>query len=135
MNIHGFTKTTLLDYPGMVAATIFTGNCNFRCPFCHNYELVLNPDVFPAEDPEVLRELQARRQRTERHRHRLLRAEAPLHDPPPRVPPDHELALRRLKPAVRVQVSPDLDHKAVGRRREQLHPDVEPIRRLRREVI
>ena len=54
MNIHGFTKTTLLDYPGMVAATVFTGNCNFRCPFCHNYELVLNPDVFPAEDPEEI---------------------------------------------------------------------------------
>lgn len=54
MNIHGFTKTTLLDYPGMVAATVFIGNCNFRCPFCHNYELVLNPDVFPAEDPEEI---------------------------------------------------------------------------------
>ncbi len=52
MNIHGFTKTTLLDYPGFVAATIFTGGCNFRCPFCHNYDLVLNPDIFPKEDPD-----------------------------------------------------------------------------------
>lgn len=50
MNIHGFTKTTLLDYPGHVASTIFTGGCNFRCPFCHNYELVLTPDVFPLEE-------------------------------------------------------------------------------------
>lgn len=54
MNIHGFTKTTLLDFPGHVAATIFTGNCNFRCPFCHNSELVLSPDVFPKEDEENL---------------------------------------------------------------------------------
>lgn len=54
MNIHGFTKTTLLDYPGLVAATIFTGGCNFRCPFCHNYDLVLNPGVFPSEDPDEI---------------------------------------------------------------------------------
>lgn len=42
MVIHGLQKTTLLDYPGHVAATLFTGGCNFRCPFCHNGELVLN---------------------------------------------------------------------------------------------
>lgn len=54
MNIFGFTKTTLLDYPGHVAATIFTGSCNFRCPFCHNYDLVLNPEVFPKEDEDLI---------------------------------------------------------------------------------
>ncbi len=54
MNIHGFTKTTLLDYPGLLAATVFTGGCNFRCPFCHNYELVLAPEVFPKEDPDEI---------------------------------------------------------------------------------
>lgn len=43
MEIHGFNKTTLLDYPGHVAATVFTGGCNFRCPFCHNGGLVLAP--------------------------------------------------------------------------------------------
>ncbi len=43
MNICGYQKTTLLDYPGHVAATIFTGGCNFRCPFCHNSDLVINP--------------------------------------------------------------------------------------------
>lgn len=42
MQIHGFNKTTLLDYPEHVAATVFTGGCNFRCPFCHNAGLVLN---------------------------------------------------------------------------------------------
>ena len=36
MQIHGLNKTTLLDYPGHVAATVFCGGCNFRCPFCHN---------------------------------------------------------------------------------------------------
>lgn len=33
---------TLIDYPGKVAATVFTVGCNFRCPFCHNPELVLS---------------------------------------------------------------------------------------------
>ncbi len=41
MIIKGFQKTTLLDFPGKVACTIFTGGCNFRCPFCHNASLVL----------------------------------------------------------------------------------------------
>lgn len=54
MNIHGFTKTTLLDYPSKTAATIFTGNCNLRCPFCHNHELVLTPEVFPKEDDDLI---------------------------------------------------------------------------------
>lgn len=40
MNICGLMKTTLLDYPEHVACTIFTGGCNFRCPFCHNAELL-----------------------------------------------------------------------------------------------
>ena len=40
MKICGLQKTTLLDFPGHVAATIFTGGCNFRCPFCHNSDLL-----------------------------------------------------------------------------------------------
>ncbi len=40
MNIQGLQKLTLLDYPGHVACTVFTGGCNFRCPFCHNAPLV-----------------------------------------------------------------------------------------------
>lgn len=47
MQIHGLNKTTLLDYPGHLAATIFTGGCNFRCPFCHNKTLVLSPHLQP----------------------------------------------------------------------------------------
>ena len=40
MKIHGLQKMTLLDFPGHVACTVFTGGCDMRCPFCHNYELV-----------------------------------------------------------------------------------------------
>lgn len=41
MKISGIQKTTLLDFPGKIACTIFTGGCNFRCPFCHNASLVV----------------------------------------------------------------------------------------------
>lgn len=40
MNIAGLQKTTLLDYPGRVACTIFLNGCNFRCPFCQNAEIL-----------------------------------------------------------------------------------------------
>ncbi len=40
MLIGGYQKLTLIDYPGKIAATVFTVGCNFRCPFCHNPELV-----------------------------------------------------------------------------------------------
>ena len=42
-------KTTLLDYPGKIACTVFALGCNFRCPFCHNASLVV-PDRYSAED-------------------------------------------------------------------------------------
>lgn len=41
MVLGGLQKLTLIDYPGKIAATVFTVGCNFRCPFCHNPELVL----------------------------------------------------------------------------------------------
>lgn len=40
MKIMGLQKLTLLDYPGQVACTVFLGGCNFRCPFCHNSDLL-----------------------------------------------------------------------------------------------
>lgn len=49
MHFCGMNKTTLLDYPGHVAATLFTGGCNMRCPFCQNSGLVLAP----WEQPEI----------------------------------------------------------------------------------
>lgn len=45
MVIQGLQKLTLLDYPGKLAATVFLGGCNFRCPFCHNASLVLSPSA------------------------------------------------------------------------------------------
>lgn len=52
MRICGLNKTTLLDYPGRVACTIFLGGCNMRCPFCHNGSLALGTakSAFSAED-------------------------------------------------------------------------------------
>ena len=50
MLIHGLQKMTLLDFPGHVACTVFLGGCDFRCPFCHNFELVVGP--FPPAIPE-----------------------------------------------------------------------------------
>ncbi|MBF0386706.1 MAG: anaerobic ribonucleoside-triphosphate reductase activating protein [Candidatus Omnitrophica bacterium] len=47
MLLGGLLKFTLIDYPGRLAAVLFTQGCNFRCPFCHNPELVL-PDLFHA---------------------------------------------------------------------------------------
>jgi len=44
VKIHGFQKMTLLDFPGKVAATVFTAGCNMRCPFCHNSFLVTKLD-------------------------------------------------------------------------------------------
>jgi len=41
----GIQKVTLIDFPGVIAATLFTGGCNFRCPWCHNWGLV---------DPEIV---------------------------------------------------------------------------------
>jgi len=50
MKIAGYQKLTLIDYPGKLATTVFTVGCNFRCPFCHNPELVLPAQyVSPSE--------------------------------------------------------------------------------------
>lgn len=40
MLVGGLQKTSLLDYPKKIAAIVFTHGCNFRCPYCHNPELV-----------------------------------------------------------------------------------------------
>lgn len=62
MIIHGLNKLTLVDYPGKMAAIIFTGSCNFRCPFCHNASLVLHPESEPViPEDEVLSFLEKRK--------------------------------------------------------------------------
>ena len=45
MLIKGVQGTTLVDFPGNVASIFFLANCNFRCPFCYNKDLVLNPET------------------------------------------------------------------------------------------
>ncbi len=54
MLILGLNKTTLLDYPEHLAATVFLGGCNFRCPYCHNRDLVVNPTLLPPYAPEEI---------------------------------------------------------------------------------
>lgn len=61
MKFYGMQKMTLLDYPGYVACTLFTGGCNFRCPFCHNALLVLDLDEnYTTPEEEVLAFLKKR---------------------------------------------------------------------------
>ena len=47
MHVKGWVKSSLLDYPGRIAASLFCGGCNFRCPNCHNSDIVLHPDQCP----------------------------------------------------------------------------------------
>lgn len=62
MNIQGIQKLTLLDYPGKVACTVFTGGCNFRCPFCHNALLVTGDIASQKTTPEEILNFLKKRQ-------------------------------------------------------------------------
>ena len=62
MNIYGLEKLSLVDYDGYVSATVFTGGCNFRCPFCHNSPLVLShKELGTIPESEVLEYLKKRK--------------------------------------------------------------------------
>lgn len=61
MKIHGLQKMTLLDYPGKVACTVFLGGCDFRCPYCHNAELLDGSCPPLMESEELLAFLSKRR--------------------------------------------------------------------------
>lgn len=62
MKIYGLQKTTLVDYPGHVATTLFTGGCNFRCPYCHNGDLVIGlEDIEPYAMEDIFSHLQKRK--------------------------------------------------------------------------
>ena len=54
MKIQGLQKMTLLDFPGRVACTVFLGGCDFRCPFCHNGELLDGSAPAVMDDGELL---------------------------------------------------------------------------------
>lgn len=61
MNLQGYQKLTLLDFPGKVACTVFTGGCNFKCPFCHNASLVLSPNAYTSAQEDIFIYLASRR--------------------------------------------------------------------------
>lgn len=52
----GHAKTSLIDFPGHLATVLFTGGCNFRCPMCHNADLVLHPHSMPTIPEEYIYE-------------------------------------------------------------------------------
>lgn len=60
MYLAGWQKLSLVDYPGKVACTLFTGGCNLRCPYCHNSEL-LEGDMPRVDTSEVLAYLDHRK--------------------------------------------------------------------------
>jgi pyruvate formate lyase activating enzyme len=62
LTIKGLQKTTLVDYPGKVACTVFLPKCDFGCGFCHNKDLVLNYDALPTiSEEEILDYLKERK--------------------------------------------------------------------------
>jgi pyruvate formate lyase activating enzyme len=64
MKYAGLIKQSLVDYPGEIAAVLFTRGCNMRCPFCHNPDLLIkpkNPVPEPIDIKEILSFLQERR--------------------------------------------------------------------------
>lgn len=61
MTFAGWQRLSLIDYPGKVAAVVFTAGCNLRCPFCHNPELVTGTPAEAFTEDEVLVHLHARR--------------------------------------------------------------------------
>jgi len=61
MRIGGFQPVTASDFPGCMAAIIFTQGCNFRCPFCHNSSLLPLEGHIRLAEPEILEFLQRRR--------------------------------------------------------------------------
>lgn len=61
MRIGGLQPSSLIDFPGTVAAVIFTVGCNFRCPYCHNPDLVLESPEREYTEEEILVFLLARK--------------------------------------------------------------------------
>lgn len=57
-SIKGFLETSFVDWPGKMASVVFLPHCNFRCPYCHNHDLVLHPDNFPTVPlPHILQQI------------------------------------------------------------------------------
>ena len=62
MEFKGLLPLSLIEYPNKIVAVVHTGGCNFRCPFCYNRDLVLNPDSIPSvSEEEVIGLLKSRK--------------------------------------------------------------------------
>ncbi len=61
LKIGGLMRMSLLDYPGEVACTVFMSGCNFKCPYCHNRDLVFIPENYEFMDPEEVLSFLVRR--------------------------------------------------------------------------
>jgi len=61
MNFKGHAKTSLIDFPGHLATVFFTGGCNFRCPMCHNADLVVHSNSMPTIPEDYIYEFLEKR--------------------------------------------------------------------------
>jgi len=61
MQFKGIEKNSLIEWPGKAVTVVYTGGCNFRCPFCQNSDLVLRPESLPSiEGEEIIEHLNSR---------------------------------------------------------------------------
>lgn len=60
MRFCGFKGSTLVDYPDRVSSVLFTPGCNLRCPFCHNWRIVMKPEGPYLSEDEALEKLKER---------------------------------------------------------------------------
>jgi len=61
VKIAGYLKSSLIEWPGKIASVIFVPGCNFRCPFCHNADLVKNRGLMLLEEKQIYVDLEKRR--------------------------------------------------------------------------
>jgi len=61
MKFSGIQKTSLTDFPGRISSVLFTPGCNLRCPFCHNWRIVINPQPPFLNEETVLKILEERK--------------------------------------------------------------------------
>jgi len=62
MNFSAIQKTSLIDYPNRIASVLFTSGCNLRCPYCHNWRVVLDPKPPFLQEETALKILESRKQ-------------------------------------------------------------------------
>lgn len=61
MKFSGLLKTSLIDYPNKISSVLYTPGCNLRCPFCHNWRIVLDPKPPFLSETEAINILENRK--------------------------------------------------------------------------